>query len=57
MLPITNTSSENLATFIGRELLRLLPLEFSEVQIKRLRLAVEETSGQRGVYRFESDSR
>ncbi|HIG12149.1 MAG: 6-carboxytetrahydropterin synthase [bacterium] len=57
VLPITNTSSENLATFIGRELLRLLPLEFSEVQIKRLRLAVEETSGQRGVYRFESDSR
>jgi len=56
VLPINNTSSENLASWFGRELLRRLGTRFPDVEILRLRLAVEETSGQRGVYHFERPS-
>lgn len=52
VLPINNTSSENLAAWIGRELRRLLPAEFPDVEVRRLRVAVQETSGQRGVYTY-----
>jgi 6-pyruvoyltetrahydropterin/6-carboxytetrahydropterin synthase len=55
VLPINNVSAENLATHLGRELLRRLEANFDEVYIRSLRLAVEETSGQRGVYRYERD--
>lgn len=54
VLPINNTSSENLATWMGRELLRLVGQRFPDVRVSVLRLAVEETSGQRGVYRYEA---
>jgi 6-pyruvoyltetrahydropterin/6-carboxytetrahydropterin synthase len=54
VLPINNTSSENLATWFGRELLAELRGRFSELQVLSLRLAVEETSGQRGVYYFSA---
>ena len=50
VLPLNNTSSENLATWLGRELLRLLEERFPDVTPQRVRLAVEETSGQRGVW-------
>ena len=53
VLPINNTSSENLATWFGRELTRVLRDRFADVDIARLRVAVEETSGQRGVYLSE----
>ena len=53
VLPINNTSSENLATWFGRELARVLRERFSDVSIARLRVAVEETTGQRGVYLSE----
>lgn len=53
VLPINNTSSENLATWFGRELARVLRERFPDVDIARLRVAVEETSGQRGVYLSE----
>lgn len=53
VLPINNTSSENLASWFGRELLRRLAVRFPDVEVSGLRLAVEETSGQRGVYHFE----
>ena len=53
VLPMNNTSSENLASWIGREVLRLLTERFGEVQTRELRVAVEETSGQRGVYRYQ----
>ena len=53
VLPINNTSSENLATYLGRELKELVPQRFPEVEVLRLRLAVEESQGQRGVYLFE----
>jgi 6-pyruvoyltetrahydropterin/6-carboxytetrahydropterin synthase len=52
LLPINNTSSENLAAWIGREFRALLLERFSEVDVRSLRVAVEETSGQRGVYTF-----
>ena len=55
IMPMNNTSSENLATWIGREVRRLLQAQFGQVETRRLRVAVEETSGQRGVYRY-SDS-
>ncbi|MBK7876511.1 MAG: 6-carboxytetrahydropterin synthase [Planctomycetes bacterium] len=50
VLPINNSSSENLATWFGRELLRRLEARFPDLRVARLRVAVEETSGQRGVY-------
>ncbi len=55
VLPINNTSAENLATFLGRDLVRRLGERFEDVRVDRLRLAVEETSGQRGVYSFTRD--
>jgi len=55
VLPINNTSSENLAAWIGRQLLGLLKDEFPEVEVSELRLAVEETSGQRGVYNYSAE--
>lgn len=54
VLPINNTSSENLATWFGRELLAKVAQRFADVKVRALRLAVEETSGQRGVYYYES---
>jgi 6-pyruvoyltetrahydropterin/6-carboxytetrahydropterin synthase len=54
VLPINNTSSENLATWFGRELLALVHERFRDVQVRALRLAVEETSGQRGVYSYSA---
>lgn len=54
VLPINNTSSENLATWIGRELLRLLGERFPDVAVNSLRVAVEETQGQRGVYHYDA---
>jgi 6-pyruvoyltetrahydropterin/6-carboxytetrahydropterin synthase len=53
VLPINNTSSENLATWFGRELLSKIAERFADVKVRALRLAVEETSGQRGVYYYE----
>jgi 6-pyruvoyltetrahydropterin/6-carboxytetrahydropterin synthase len=54
VLPVNNTSTENLATWIGRQLLELLPREFEGVVVRSLRVAVEETPGQRGVYAFQA---
>lgn len=51
ILPVNNTSAENFATWIGRELTRRLRVRFPEVEIRLLEVKVEETSGQRGVYR------
>jgi len=55
VMPMNNTSSENLATWIGREIKKLLTQRFGEVETRRLRVAVEETSGQRGVYLSSDD--
>ena len=53
-LPINNTSSENLATWFGRRLLDELGQRFPKVKVHRLKVRVEETRGQRGVYRHLS---
>lgn len=57
VLPINNTSSENLAGWLGGELRARLSERFGNVEVRRLRVGVEETSGQRGVYTYESDAR
>ncbi|MCP4907544.1 MAG: 6-carboxytetrahydropterin synthase [bacterium] len=56
VLPINNTSAENLAAWIGRELVKRIGERFGKSQIQRLELAVSEASGQWGVYHYsESD--
>ena len=55
VLPINNSSSENLATWFGRRLKEELESRFAGVEIERLHVSVEETSGQRGVYLFTRD--
>jgi 6-pyruvoyltetrahydropterin/6-carboxytetrahydropterin synthase len=55
VLPINNTSAENLAAFVGRELRKRMEERFPDVEVARLCVAVEETPGQRGVYRYSPD--
>ena len=55
VLPINNTSAENLSTWLGRELVRRIGERFGKTQIQRLKLSVSETSGQWGVYRYADD--
>jgi 6-pyruvoyltetrahydropterin/6-carboxytetrahydropterin synthase len=52
VLEINNTSAENFAAYLGRALMEQLREQFSELECSYLRLAVEETSGQRGVYHY-----
>ncbi len=54
ILPINNTSAENLAAWVGRHLRTRLERAFPGVSVHALEVAVEETPGQRGVYCFES---
>lgn len=56
VLPLNNVSAENLATHLGRELRRRLEVAFADVVVRTLRLAVEETSGQRGVYSYAHEA-
>ncbi len=56
VLPINNTSSENFSGWIGRELRRRLEQRFEDVVVRYLRVDVEETVGQRGVYRYTPDA-
>jgi 6-pyruvoyltetrahydropterin/6-carboxytetrahydropterin synthase len=51
VLPINNTSAENFAAWIGGELFGRLGQHFPDVAMRELRVTVEETSGQRGVWR------
>ena len=53
VLPINNASSENLAGWIGRTLLERLASTFAGVEVTRLRVSVEETPGQSGVFVHE----
>jgi hypothetical protein len=52
VLPINNTSAENFAAWIGRELHRELRAAFGSVSVRRLRVTVSETAGQAGVYEY-----
>jgi 6-pyruvoyltetrahydropterin/6-carboxytetrahydropterin synthase len=56
VLPINNTSAENLATWIGRELQKRIAERFGSTQIEKLRLSVSETAGQWGVYYLDGDA-
>lgn len=55
VLPINNSSAENLAAWIGRELYADLQRRFGKVSVRRLRVQVSETAGQAGVYEFGED--
>ena len=54
VLPINNSSVENLSTWFGRELYRRLMDRFGATQVRRLRVAISETPGQRGVFEMRS---
>jgi 6-pyruvoyltetrahydropterin/6-carboxytetrahydropterin synthase len=56
ILPMNNTSAENLASWIGRELVRRVGEQFGRSQIQKLRLSVSETPGQWGVYYYSDGS-
>jgi 6-pyruvoyltetrahydropterin/6-carboxytetrahydropterin synthase len=53
VLPINNTSAENLACYVGRQLAERIQKRFSGVALKRITVGVEETSGQQGVFTLE----
>src|SRR5262245_46883597 len=55
LLPINNTSAENLATLLGRRLLERLRARYPEVIVRALTLGVEEAPGQRGVYHYAAE--
>jgi len=55
-LPLNNTSAENLSALLARRLLERLRARYPEVVVSALRLAVEETAGQRGVYHYSADA-
>lgn len=50
VMPINNTSAENLAAWVGRTLIAELRERFGTALVRRLRVTVAETSGQAGVY-------
>jgi 6-pyruvoyltetrahydropterin/6-carboxytetrahydropterin synthase len=54
VLPISNTSAENLATWFGRELQTRCRERWPALQFHKLVVGVEETPGQRGVYCIEA---
>jgi 6-pyruvoyltetrahydropterin/6-carboxytetrahydropterin synthase len=54
VLPISNSSAENLATFVGREIRRRIQQRWPEIRVTRLSVGVEETPGQRGIYTWEN---
>jgi len=56
VLPVNNTSAENLSAWFGRELLHRLEERFPDLEVDWLRVAVEETPGQRGVWRYQRES-
>jgi 6-pyruvoyltetrahydropterin/6-carboxytetrahydropterin synthase len=55
VLPINNTSAENLAGWFGRNLVTKLREEFGSISVRTLRFTVSETSGQHGVYTYADD--
>lgn len=50
VLPINNTSAENLSGYLGRQLLEELRREYPDVLVARISMKVQETAGQRGVW-------
>ena len=56
VLPINNTSAENLSAWLGKELLQRMEARFPAAQVQMLRVSVEETPGQRGVWLYEREA-
>jgi 6-pyruvoyltetrahydropterin/6-carboxytetrahydropterin synthase len=54
-LPINNSSAENLAALLAGRLLERLRARYPELLVRSLRMGVEETAGQRGVYHYSAD--
>ena len=55
VLPINNSSAENLAAYLGREVRRRSEQRFPGIALTELRVSVEETPGQRGTYVWQPD--
>jgi len=55
VLPITNSSAENLAAWVGRSLLERIEARWPDVEVQRIEVGVEETAGQRGVFIATAD--
>jgi hypothetical protein len=50
VLPIGNSSAENLAAWFGRTLRQRMATAWPQLQVRRLQVGVEETPGQRGIW-------
>jgi hypothetical protein len=50
VLPIGNTSAENLAAWFGRTLHERMTAKWASLRIRRLSIGIEETPGQRGTW-------
>jgi len=55
LLPIGNTSVENLSTWFSGELRRRLEEKVGPDRVRRMRVSIEETSGQHGVHEITLD--
>lgn len=53
VLPIGNTSAENLAAWFGRTLRERMRARWSELVVHRLSVGIEETPGQRGIWTLQ----
>jgi len=56
VLPINNTSVENLASWLGGQLRAALHARFGESRVRSLSVAISETPGQRGVYTWSEEA-
>ena len=52
VLPVNNTSAENLARYLCLRLVERLRAEHEELPIEELTIGVEETEGQQGVFHY-----
>lgn len=53
VLPIGNTSAENLASWFGRALRQRMAAKWPKLALRRLEVGVEETPGQRGIWTLQ----
>jgi 6-pyruvoyltetrahydropterin/6-carboxytetrahydropterin synthase len=53
VLPVGNTSAENLAAWFGRRLRDCMRAQWPSLVVRRLVVGVEETPGQRGIWTWE----
>ena len=56
VLPIGNTSAENLAAWVGRTLRERMAARWPGLVLRELRVGVEETPGQRGIWTWRDAS-